>query len=116
MKKMIVTAATAATMLAGAAYADVSLTSSNMDEVTAGSRYHAGRAPRGNSFRLDVRVHKNIDIYSTIDSVVWLSGNAATAEANANAHGYNTFSETFTAAVTTPFSSSSASASIAGTD
>ncbi|NJO40919.1 MAG: hypothetical protein HC865_09780 [Cyanobacteria bacterium RU_5_0] len=76
----------------------------------------------GTRFNTDIykkfNVYANIDVrdYKDFDVKVKVYGNAAFAEADADAYGNNTSSQTFTFAQTTPYSSESSSTSIALTD
>lgn len=88
--------------LAGAANASepVTLTSAELDGVTAGRFTH----------------YQNIFVANTSLSYVNLTGNAAIAEAGADAYGNNTLTKTLTGTLTTSYSSSSGSFSSSSTD
>lgn len=66
---------------------------------------------------VDIKVNEYIDIYKDVDAHVHIKGNLATAQASADAIGYNTLSETSTfAQAVEGYLSQSYSESIAGTD
>jgi hypothetical protein len=89
--------------LAGAANASepITLTSAQLDGVTAGGIFTH---------------YQNIFVANTSLSYVNLTGNAAIAEAGADAYGNNTLTKTLTGTVTTSYSSSSGSFSSSSTD
>ena len=64
--------------------------------------------------KIDVDV--NYDVKKDVDIKVDVDGNLATAEAAADAYGYDTISETEAYAQTTYYSSESFSSAIAGTN
>lgn len=89
--------------LAGAANAGepITLTSAQMDGISAGWGFTH---------------YQNIFVANTSLSYVNLTGNAAIAEASAEAYGHNTLSKTLTGTFTTSLSSSSGSFSSSSTD
>lgn len=90
--------------LAGAANAaePITLTTAQLDGVTAGGRFFTH--------------YQNIFVANTSLSFVSLTGNAAVAEAEAGAYGSNTLTKTSTGTLTTSGSSLSGSFSSSSTD
>lgn len=98
---------------------DLNYLESVNEEVTGGR----GRG-RGADIDGKIRIKKDVDIrvnvYETYDKAVFgfadIKGNLATAEAGADAYGYNTFTETITFTDATPYSSESYSGSVSAVD
>ncbi|MGF1514752.1 MAG: hypothetical protein ACFB5Z_13810 [Elainellaceae cyanobacterium] len=82
-----------------------------------------GRGRGGYDINGSIRIKKDVDIYvnvyETYDKAVYgfvnVYGNLATAEAGADASGYDTFTETITFTDATPYSSESYSGSVSAT-
>ncbi|MEB3356496.1 MAG: hypothetical protein VKK04_07195 [Synechococcales bacterium] len=81
-----------------------------------------GRRKRGD-INADIKVKKEVkifvDVFETYDKAIFgfvnVHGNLATAEAGADATGYDTFTETFTFTDVNPYGSESYSGSVSGT-
>lgn len=81
-------------------------------EIVGGYGYRSGGYNFNRNKRLNIEIKERVDIQKYLNTISFVHGNSALAEADAEAYGHDSNAEGFSYTVTTPFSSAASATSV----